>query len=47
MPGRFTGAVFVAGERPDASSDTAQAELVNLFHGGALITSWAEATGRV
>ena len=47
MPGRFTGAVFVAGERLDAGSDTAQAKLVNLFHGGALITSWAEATGRM
>ena len=47
MPGRFTGAVFVAEERLDAGSDTAQAKLVNLFRGGALITSWAEATGRV
>jgi len=40
VPGRFTGAVFVAKEKPlDAGFDAALMGLANLRRGGALMTS--------
>jgi len=40
VPGRFTGAVFVAEEKPlDAGFDAALTRLANLRRGGALMTS--------